>query len=219
VSTPLLDLFRPVLRVGARAYLGLRFEGVEHIPRSGPLIIAANHVTYADPVLISIPVRRPVHYMAWDQLFRVPGLAWLIRRLRAFPVDLEAADRRATREAVRLLHRGEAVMIFPEGGRSLDGRLQRFKSGAFRLACSLDVPVLAVTIVGGHESWPPGRVLPRPGRLRIIYHPVMHPPALGNVKIAARSLTSAVREIVASALPADQRPLLDEPERHSEGAL
>jgi 1-acyl-sn-glycerol-3-phosphate acyltransferase len=64
-------------------------------------------------------------------------------------------------------------MIFPEGGRTPDGRLQRFRPGAFRLACSLKVPVLPVTIVGGHASWPPGRMLPRPGRLRIIYHPIV----------------------------------------------
>jgi 1-acyl-sn-glycerol-3-phosphate acyltransferase len=212
-------MFRPPLRAFSRAYFGLRFEGVEHIPQTGPLIIASNHVTYADPVLISLPVRRPVHYMAWDQLFHVPGLAWLIRRLRAFPVELESADRRATREAVRLLHRGRAVMIFPEGGRSLDGRLQRFKPGAFRLACSLGVPVLAVTIVGGHECWPPGRALPRPGRLRIFYHPVMNPPALDNVKAAARSFAAAVHAVVASALPADQRPVSEEPDRRSEGAM
>jgi 1-acyl-sn-glycerol-3-phosphate acyltransferase len=167
VRTPLLDVIRPVIRLGTRLYFGLRFEGVEHIPLTGPLIIAPNHVTYADPPLVSIPVRRPVYYMAWNRLFQVPGLSWLIRRLRAFPVDIESADPRATREAVRILSSGEALMIFPEGGRSPDGRLQRFRPGAFRLACSLGVPVLPVTIIGGHEAWPPGRALPRPGRLPI----------------------------------------------------
>ncbi|PYO55398.1 MAG: hypothetical protein DMD83_19875 [Candidatus Rokuibacteriota bacterium] len=121
---------RPALWLGARTYFRMRFEGVPHIPPSGPLIIVPNHVTYADPVLVSIPVRRPVYYMAWNVLFGVPGLAWLIRRLRAFPVEIESADPKAAREAVRLLQAGAAVMIFPEGGRSPDGRLQRFKPGA-----------------------------------------------------------------------------------------
>jgi len=206
VRTPLLDVFRPAVWLGARAYFGVRFEGVRHIPPSGPLIIVANHVTYVDPVLVSIPVRRPVHYMAWNVLFGVPGLAWLIRCLRAFPVEIESADPRATREAVRLLQAGEAVMIFPEGGRSPDGRLQRFKPGAFRLACSLGVPVLPVTIVGGHESWPPGRALPRPGRLSITYHPLITPPDVRDVKAAARVLAPKVHGVVASALPAHQRP-------------
>lgn len=216
METPVLDVVRPAVWLAARGYFGIRFQGTEHIPTSGPLIIVSNHVTYADPVLVSIPVRRPVHYMAWDALFRVPGLSWLIRRLRAFPVEIESADPRATRAAVRLLAAGQAVMIFPEGGRSRDGRLQRFKAGAFRLACSLGVPLLPVTIVGGHESWPPGRVLPRPGRLRITYHPLVTPPVEPDVRDAARRLAPKIRRIVASALPADQQPAVEGSEPHSD---
>jgi 1-acyl-sn-glycerol-3-phosphate acyltransferase len=198
-------MFRPAVRLGARAYFGVRFEGTQHIPATGPLIIVPNHVTYADPVLVSIPVRRRVYYMAWNALFGVRGLAWLIRRLRAFPVEIESADPRATREAVRLLQAGEAVMIFPEGGRSPDGRLQRFRPGAFRLACSLGVPLLPVTIAGGHESWPPGHRLPRPGSLTITYHALISPPSARDVKGAARMLAPEVRDVVASALPDHQR--------------
>jgi 1-acyl-sn-glycerol-3-phosphate acyltransferase len=208
VRTPILDLFRPPLRFGTRLYWGLQFAGTEHIPAAGPLIIAPNHVTFADPVLVSIPVRRPVFYMAWDVLFRIPVFSWVIRRLRAFPVDIESADPRATREAVRLLDAGEVVMIFPEGSRSPDGRLQRFKLGAFRLACSRGVPILPVTILGGHEAWPPGRVLPRPGRLTIVYHPPIIPPSsAGDVRARARLLADAVRDAIASALPGPRRPV------------
>src|SRR5206468_425366 len=137
------------------------------------------------------------YYMAWDALFKVPLLSWVIRRLRAFPVDIDSADPRATRESVRLLEAGEAVMIFPEAGRSVDGRLQRFKVGAFRLACSRGVPILPVTIVGGHESWPPGKMLPRPGRLTIVYHPPVQPVPGENVRVAALALAQEVRKTVA----------------------
>ena len=206
VRTPVIDTVRPVLWLGARMYWGVRFVGTEHIPREGPLIIAPNHVTFADPPLVSIPIRRRIHYMAWDALFRVPVLAPLIRMLRAFPVDIEGADSRATREAVRLLDAGAAVMIFPEAGRSPDGRLGRFKLGAFRLACSRGVPVLPVTIVGAHEAWPPGRVLPRPGRLTIVYHPLAGAPASDDVRSSARALADSVRDAIASALPAVPGP-------------
>jgi 1-acyl-sn-glycerol-3-phosphate acyltransferase len=205
VGTPVIDVLRPALRLATRLYFGLRFEGVQHIPLTGPLIIAPNHVTYADPPLVSIPVRRPVYYMAWNRLFQVPGLAWLIRRLRAFPVDIEAADPRATREAVRVLQAGEALMIFPEGGRSPDGHLQRFRPGAFRLACSLGVAVMPVTIIGGHEVWPPGRMLPRPGRLKIVYHPAVPPPSDRDVRAGARALAAQVKQVIASALPEAHR--------------
>lgn len=202
---------RPAVQFGARLYFGTRFQGTDRIPPTGPLLIVANHVTYADPVLVSIPVRRPIHYMAWNALFEIPGFAWLIRRLRAFPVEIGSRDPRATREAVRLLQAEEAVMIFPEAGRSDDGRLGRFRLGAFRMACSLGVPVLPVTIAGGHDCWPPRRMLPRPGRISITYHPVVVRPA-GDVKTAARTLAAQVHAVIASALPAHAQPLTPVPQ-------
>jgi 1-acyl-sn-glycerol-3-phosphate acyltransferase len=209
VRTPVLDTLRPFIRIGARLYWRIRLEGTQHIPADGPLIIAPNHVTYADPVLVWLPIRLRVHFMAWDALFDVPGFSWVIRRLRAFPVQLESADPRSTREAVRLLQAGQSVMIFPEAARSLDGRLQRFRPGAFRLASSLQVPVLPVTILGGHDSWPPGRVLPRPGQLSIVYHPVILPPKEPNARVAARILALQVRDAIASRLPAAHQPKAD----------
>ena len=209
MRTPVLDTLRPFVRIGARLYWRIRLEGTQHIPADGPLIIAPNHVTYADPVLVWLPIRLRVHFMAWDALFDVPVLSWLIRRLRAFPVQLESADPRSTREAVRLLQAGQSVMIFPEAARSPDGRLQRFRPGAFRLASSLQVPVLPVTILGGHDSCPPGRVLPRPGQLIIVYHPVISPPREPDARVAARVLARQVRDAIASSLPAAHQPEAD----------
>ncbi|MBI4637466.1 MAG: 1-acyl-sn-glycerol-3-phosphate acyltransferase [Candidatus Rokubacteria bacterium] len=200
MRTPILDLLRPGLYAVSRAYFGLELHGVEHIPVEGPVIITPNHQTFADPPLVSIPVRRPVHYMAWSRLFDVPGLGWSIRRLRAFPVQIESSDPRATREAVRLLGAGQAVMIFPEGERSADGRVARFKPGAFRLAVSLGVPVLPVTIAGGHECWPPGRLLPRPGRITITYHPLAPPDPALEPREAARQLAMRARGAILGAL-------------------
>src|SRR5262249_54388481 len=157
-------------------------------PVSGPLLITPNHQTFADPPLVSIPVQRPIYYMAWKRLFAIPMLGWWIRRLRAFPVDIDGSDPVATRHAVRLLRAGHALMIFPEGGRTLTGALGRFKPGAFRLAVSVSVPVLPVTIAGGHAAWPPGRALPRPGRITITYHALQHPDPGLEPREAAREL-------------------------------
>jgi 1-acyl-sn-glycerol-3-phosphate acyltransferase len=200
VRTPLLDLFRPGFHSLCRAYFGLELRGVEHIPRDGPIIVAPNHQSFADPPLVTIPIRRPVYYMAWSRLFDVPGFGWFIRRLRAFPVQVELADARATREVVRLLQAGEAVMIFPEGERSRDGEVGHFKPGAFRLAVSQSVPVLPVTIAGAHESWPPGRTLPWPGRITITYHPVAHADPKLEPREAARELAARTRAMIAAAL-------------------
>jgi len=206
VRTPVLDAVRPALHALGRAWFGLELVGVEHIPPSGPLIVTPNHQTYADPPLVSIPIRRRVYYMAWNRLFDVPGLAWLIRRLRAFPVEIEASGARATREAVRLLQAGHVLMIFPEGERSRDGAIGRFKPGAFRLAASLGVPVLPVTIRGGHESWPPGRLLPRAGRVTITYHRPLHPAAGVEPRQAARELSERASSVIRSALERPAAP-------------
>lgn len=201
------EIFVPAVWLIGRAYFGVRFEGVENIPKAGPLIIAPNHVTYVDPPLVTLSVRRPVYFMAWSRLFDVPLLGRLIRFLRAFPLETESADPTAVRGAARLLKAGQAVMIFPEGGRTLDGRLQRFKPGAFRLACSQAAPVLPVTIIGGHEAWPPRRALPRPGRVTIVYHPPVTPVPGVPPRVAAPELARKVRHAIASRLPPHQQPI------------
>ena len=96
-------------------------------------------------------------------------------------------------------------MIFPEGERTVDGHLQRFKPGAFRLAVSLDVPVLPVTIVGGNDCWPPGRVVPRRGRITITYHPTLRPDSSLDARLAARDLTERTRTAILSAMPEPAR--------------
>jgi len=207
--TPVIDLFRPAVHAVCRAYFRLELRGIEHIPRDGGLVIVPNHQTYADPPLVTIPVRRPVFYMAWSRLFDIPVFGGLIRLLRAFPVDIESRDARATREAVRLLQGGEALMIFPEGERTTDGHVQPFKPGAFRLAVSLGVPVLPVTIVGGHDAWPPGRTVPRPSKITITYHvPVSAAPSL-DPRSAAHDLATRTRTAILSAMPPAYRKASD----------
>ena len=202
MRTPILDLVRPAFHRLCRAYFGLKLAGVEHIPESGPLIVTPNHQTYADPALVTIPIRRRVYYMAWSRLFEIPVFSWAIRRLRAFPVQVESTDSSATREAVRLLRAGHVLMIFPEGERTHTGSVERFKLGAFRLAASLRVPVLPVTIAGGHESWPPGQVLPRRGRITITYHPPLEPDTSLESHQAARVLAERARGVITGTLGA-----------------
>jgi 1-acyl-sn-glycerol-3-phosphate acyltransferase len=201
VRTPVLDAFRPLVGAVSRVYFGLELRGVEHIPVHGPLVVVPNHQTFADPVLVTIPIRRRVYYMAWRRLFHVPVLGRLIRLLRAFPVELDARDPGAVREARRRLVDEDAVVgIFPGGGRSKDGTLGRFHLGAFRLAASLGVPALPVTIAGGHESWPPGRRLPRRGRITITYHPPLSIDTGADPRGAAQDLAERARAVIASAL-------------------
>ena len=165
-----LELCRPGVWGLARALFRIRFHGVEHVPPVGPVVLAPNHVSFMDPVLVTIPIHRPLHYMALEPFFRVRGLGGLIRWCRAFPVREEEGDGQAAQVALRVLRRGEPLVIFPEGGRSRDGALQPFRTGAFRLALAARAPVVPVTIAGAFEAWPPRRRLPRPGRIAVTYH-------------------------------------------------
>ena len=200
MRTPLLDLARPGFHGLCRAYFGLELSGLNNIPASGALIITPNHQTYADPALVTIPVRRRVYYMAWNRLFEIPVFSWFIRRLRAFPVRIDSADPTSMREAVRVLTAGHVLMVFPEAERTRTGRVERFKLGAFRLATTLGIPVLPVTIAGGHEAWPPGQVLPRRGHIAITYHPPLKPDRSLEPRQAASALAQRARAIIAGTL-------------------
>jgi 1-acyl-sn-glycerol-3-phosphate acyltransferase len=201
-----IAVLRPLVWFLCRLVFRVRFYGVENVPPRGACIIAPNHVTYIDPVWITIPIKRRVYYMAWDKPFDIPVLGFLMRTFGAFPVKLEAADARARREAEVVLGAGKALVIFPEGGRTRTGKLEPFKMGAFRLAVTHGVPIVPVSIDGAYEIWPAGRWLPRPGRLTITYHqPIEVPRAPDDIsrpelKDRAQLLARRTRDVLAEAL-------------------
>jgi 1-acyl-sn-glycerol-3-phosphate acyltransferase len=185
----------------------IEFRGVDNIPREGACIITPNHVSYGDPIWITIPMPRRIYYMAWHKPFRIPVFGLLMRMFGAFPVNLDVAgDASAQREAVDLLRRGRALVIFPEGGRTRNGKLMPFKMGAFRLAVAHGVPIVPVTIKGAETIWPIGQMLPRPGKLTITYHPPIEVERVSEdasrlkLKESARELARKTHAVVASAL-------------------
>ena len=88
----LLEVIRPGVHGLARLLFGVRFVNPEHVPARGPVVLAPNHVTYLDPVLVSIPIHRPLHYMTLASFFDITGLGAVIRWARAFPVEEDEAD-------------------------------------------------------------------------------------------------------------------------------
>ena len=187
----------------SRVFFQIEFEGVENIPARGGLIIAANHQTYLDPFWISLPIKRPTRYLAWSAAFSWPivgkGLVWL----GAWPLALEGSDPKAIRRSLQWLRDGGAVVIFPEGGRATaTGSLERFKAGAVRLALEAHVPILPVTIKGGHRIWPRGWRLPRLGKVTITYHPLYYPEQCPDeeTRACARRESERLAKVIGSAL-------------------
>ena len=140
----------------------LRVEGLENVPAAGGVILAPNHVSYADPPLVGAALAfRPTWYMAKQELFEIPILGRLIRRTRAFPVRRGTADREALRRAVELLQAGEVITIFPEGERSKTGELQAPELGMAMIARRSGAPVVPVAVIGSDRLLPRGALLPR----------------------------------------------------------
>ena len=146
----LYDLARLVLGPLVRLLYRPRGIGAEAVPERGPAIIAANHFSYLDPMLVAYCLQRKLRWMAWSGLFET-RLRMLIPYLGAFPVHPGARDEETFRTAHLLLSAGELLVIYPEGGRSPPGELRRAKPGVGRLALESGAPVIPAAIVGSEE--------------------------------------------------------------------
>ncbi len=149
---------------------GVQFCRVPDIGRRrGGLLVAANHQSFLDPVLVGMALEEPICYLARSSLFGPPGFGRLIRALGGHPIARGAVDSRGIRTVLRLLGEGRAVLLFPEGTRTHDGTLGRFKPGVAALAARCEVPILPVAIEGAFDCWPRTRALPRPARVGVMF--------------------------------------------------
>jgi 1-acyl-sn-glycerol-3-phosphate acyltransferase len=152
-----------------RVWFRLSAVGLDQVPREGRLLLASNHLSVLDPALIGCMLPRELDYMAKAELFRIPGFGALIRALNAHPVDRTGSDSAALRLALRLLGDGRAVLVFPEGTRGTEGRLQSARAGAGMLAALSGAPVVPVYIQGSGRALPKGAVVPRPARVTVSF--------------------------------------------------
>jgi 1-acyl-sn-glycerol-3-phosphate acyltransferase len=153
--------FRGILKRG----FGLQVTGEQHIPPTGPVILAANHGSQIDPVVVVAAVSRRCTFLAAAELLTMPVLGALIRPFRPVPIKRGRFDRGAIQECLARLGRGEALVIFPEGKISTDGRLRPAHDGLAFLAAQARVPIVPIGIAGTYEVWPLGTRMPRRGRI------------------------------------------------------
>lgn len=152
LNRPLAFLIWAYIRIFHR----FRCYGPEKVPGRGPVIVVANHGSFIDPGLIAFNVKRPLFYMAKAELFKNPVLAFLLKTINTFPVKRTGADRAAMNHSMKLLNEGKGLCLFPEGTRTLDGKLGEFKSGAAYLAMVTGATIVPVALFGTYKAYRKG---------------------------------------------------------------
>jgi len=151
------------VRIVIGALVRPRVQGLQHLPRSGPFILCPNHQSYIDPLVVecALPFRvfRQLFFVGAAEYFQTCVTAWLARALNIVPVDPDANLLTALRAGAFGLTHGKVLMLFPEGERSIDGSVKRFRKGAAILSQHLGVPIVPVAIEGLFEIWPRSRPL------------------------------------------------------------
>lgn len=172
---PLAVFLRATLAKLLRLALRVTIIGEDNVPAGGALL-AGNHVSYMDPILLWCVSPRPCHFMSKSELWQRGPTAWGLPRLWSFPVDRGAADRTAIQTATRLLEAGELVGVFPEGTRAgVDGSRAEAQGGVSFIAIRAGVPIVPVAFVGTEKVWPRGRRFPRLAPVTIAYGEPLRP--------------------------------------------
>jgi 1-acyl-sn-glycerol-3-phosphate acyltransferase len=142
-----------VFRFVFRVYFRSRAYNPERVPRSGPVILASNHLSFIDPPFIGSCLERDINYLARENLFRFPVVGWVLRSWNSVPVDREGGGAAGLRAIFDRLLRGGAIILFPEGTRSRDGKPQRARSGIGLTIIKSTAPVVPVRVFGTFEAY------------------------------------------------------------------
>ncbi|MEV7180386.1 MULTISPECIES: lysophospholipid acyltransferase family protein [Streptomycetaceae] len=181
-------------------------EGLEHVPRKGGVILASNHLSFIDSVVIPLTAPRQVYFLAKAEYFTGTGLKGAVSRafftsvINAVPVErgeIRAAAA-SLEQALEILNDGKAFGIYPEGTRSLDGRLYKGKTGVAWLALTAGVPVVPVALEGPQEILPVGRRIPRIRRVTVRFGKPLHFPELHGQARSARARRQVTDEVMAA---------------------
>ncbi len=195
-----------IVRAGVRA-AGIRVEvtGTEHVPVGRPCVYLCNHVSNLDPPVVLPALPGQCSVLLKKELMRIPILGYAMRMVKFVPVERgsrQAAARESVEAAAAALRDGLNILIFPEGTRSADGRLARFKKGPFYLAAQTGAPIVPVVLTGTAAMMPKGTLKITPGVARIRMLPAIDPGEFGS----RDELMEAVHSAMAAALPGGMRP-------------
>jgi 1-acyl-sn-glycerol-3-phosphate acyltransferase len=143
-------------RLIARVFFRFRVLHRERLIQEGPVILAMNHESYLDPPFAGIACRRAIYFLARKSLLDVPVLGWVLPKLNVIPVNQEGGDRSALKALIRILRANHCALVFPEGSRTLNGKLQPPLPGIGFVIAKTLAPVVPMRIFGAHRALPRG---------------------------------------------------------------
>jgi 1-acyl-sn-glycerol-3-phosphate acyltransferase len=199
---PLIAVGKWAMRVSG-ALLGVKVEmsGIERVDPKTAYVFMPNHLSFLDGPMMLMVIPRPVRVIVKKSVFAIPVLGWAMLHVGFVPVDRkgESGGKKSIEKAARLMkERGYSFMIYPEGTRSLDGKLQRFRRGGFFLAIAGGAPIVPVTIRGTFELMPKGQFGAKSGAVSVVFHPPV--PVDGYSVGDMEGLIEKVREAIRSGL-------------------
>lgn len=177
VPDRLYRVLRAVVRFISRVYWRVEVEGEEHVPLTGPVIVAPVHRSFMDFLIAAGVSRRKLYYMAKDDLWHSPRFGRFLDSVGAFPVNRSGTDRLAIERAQAVLERGDALILFPEGTRRTGPVVEDLHEGAAFLAARTGAPIVPVGIGGTAEAMPKGSKIVRPVKVHVVVGPPLPAPA------------------------------------------
>ena len=162
-------LLQYLMKLVFMLWLRYRARGLQNVPKSGGGLVLVNHQSFLDPMLVGLPLQRPVSFLGRDSLFKVPVIGWVLRNTYVMPINRDSASTASIRHALQRMNYGFLVGLFPEGTRSPDGTVGDFKPGFISMIRRAKVPVYPVGIAGAHEAMPRDGLRLWPQRVRIVF--------------------------------------------------
>lgn len=155
-------------------YFRWRVFNPERVPQTGGVILAANHASFLDPPLVGSGLHRAINYLARESLFRFPGMGALLRSWNSVPVDIDGGGAAGLKAILERLLAGGGIILFPEGARTFDGKLQPARAGIGLTVIKSNAPVVPVRVFGTFEAFSRMQKFPRPKRVAVKYGRPMH---------------------------------------------
>lgn len=181
MSTVAGQRMNPIYRVGwtlfrvmYATYFRWRVLHPERVPLEGAVLLASNHASFLDPPLVGSGLKRQCTFLARDTLFRFRFTRWLLTHWQAVPIDRDGGGAAGMKRILEALGLGRAVILFPEGTRTRDGRLQPVRSGVGLLVVKSEAPVVPVRVWGTFEAYGRAVKFPKPKRVTVKYGQPLH---------------------------------------------